>query len=543
MILLIFWLLLIVLQACGVHGDEPPDQIWNMCENDLVTLDKNCQSRLICYQSKLAKDSGNWKAGNRFRVNRPNANIADECAGNNVTKGWHAVRISNDSTGMVTLDASFSSKSLSNVSSNQTINITKELTSAGQSEADFWKALLFGAFMIDFDGISFQIAALEIRQSIGKKDKKSCKIKCAAKLGHSTEKPKTSTVTTYTKDPIVLMWNNVWREATTIMLLESGFPYAPVIAENKCPFKCQYTDNQSLEDDSSMLVFHLNEVCPIVRWPKKRRHNQNYVMFTVESPVHSLVHYNRSIMTDTFFNTTVTYRRDSTVFMPYDLLVEIKADTPIEDRWTEEEVRKTVMNKKKLAFQAVSNCVPPSGRQFLTKALQGMLNLDFYGACAGRSLTSDGYDSEMENHLFYFAFENSVCPQYVTEKFWNSLRKLTVPVVLNRAVFSGIDIPRNAFIAADDFGSVKELAQFLISAQNDTERHLKHFEWTKTYRKSPYSYRISPLCSLCKMLHEKGNLLDNIIDLNKTWAMEGCKKDFVQEYLGKEKNYFQKNNN
>ncbi|KAI3410364.1 hypothetical protein GPALN_004465 [Globodera pallida] len=255
-------------------------------------------------------------------------------------------------------------------------------------------------------------------------------------------------------------------------------------------------------------------------------------MFTVESPVYTLMYFNRSIMTDTFFNTTVTYRTDSTVFMPYDSLVRITADTPIEDRWTEHEVRQKVKNKTKLAVQVVSHCDVNSGRDLLTKTLQGMLNFDLYGSCGGRSCDANCYQSEMDNHLFYFGFENSVCPQYVTEKFWRALRKLTVPVVLCRAVFSGIDIPPNAFIAADDFGTVKELAQYLITLQNDTERYLKHFEWTKTYRKSAYSHRFSPLCTLCQMLHKQMDLpLYNIIDLNEFWPVKECKKEFVQKFL------------
>uniref|UniRef100_A0A183C6N7 Metalloendopeptidase n=1 Tax=Globodera pallida TaxID=36090 RepID=A0A183C6N7_GLOPA len=174
MIVLKLGLLLIALKACVVYGDEPSDKIWSMCENELFSLD-NCQSRLICYQSKLAKDSGNWKAGNRFRVNSPNGNIAYECAGNDGSKGWHAVRVRNEGIGMVTLDASFGSKSLTNVSKHPEI---KELTSGGQSAGEeFMNALSFGAFMIDFDDMPLQIAALEIRQSIGKKDTKLCKTK------------------------------------------------------------------------------------------------------------------------------------------------------------------------------------------------------------------------------------------------------------------------------------------------------------------------------------------------------------------------------
>uniref|UniRef100_A0A183BZ92 Metalloendopeptidase n=1 Tax=Globodera pallida TaxID=36090 RepID=A0A183BZ92_GLOPA len=177
MILITFWLLA-TLKACGVHGTKPPEKIWTMCENDLFTLDKNCKSLLICYKSKLAKDSGSWKAGGRFRVNNPNEGIAYECAENDGTKGWHAVRISKNSTGMVTLDATFGRATLGNASNYPKINITNALTSHGQSVGvDFLKALHFGAFMIDFNGMAFQIAAMEIRRSIGKKDMKLCKTK------------------------------------------------------------------------------------------------------------------------------------------------------------------------------------------------------------------------------------------------------------------------------------------------------------------------------------------------------------------------------
>uniref|UniRef100_A0A183BZ80 Fucosyltransferase n=1 Tax=Globodera pallida TaxID=36090 RepID=A0A183BZ80_GLOPA len=277
------------------------------------------------------------------------------------------------------------------------------------------------------------------------------------------------------KAPIIIMWNNECIGDTMISLLDRGFPtYLPLTAQNKCPFKCEYTANRSLEQNSAMLVFHLHGNCLIDQWPKKRQPNQNYVMFTVEPPVYTLMYFNRSIMTDTFFNTTVTYQTDSTVFMPYDSLVKITADTPIEDRWTEEEIRQKIS-----AFN---------------------FYLDLFGSCGG-------------------------------QKFWRSLRKLTVPVVLRRAVFSGIDIPPNAFIAADDFGTVKELAQYLISLQNDTERYLKHFEWTKTYRKSAYTYRFSPLCTLCQMLHKKMDISKKTIDLNKFWPEKECKKEFVQQFL------------
>uniref|UniRef100_A0A914I3V9 Metalloendopeptidase n=1 Tax=Globodera rostochiensis TaxID=31243 RepID=A0A914I3V9_GLORO len=178
MILLTFLLLVAALKAFGVYGTEPPDKIWNMCKNDLLTLDKNLQSLLICYKSKLAKDSGNWKVGGRFRVNSPNEGLAYECAGNDGTKGWHAVHIGKEHTGIVTLDASFGRATLGNASNYPEINIINALTTHDHSVGvDFLNALRFGAFMRDFNAMAFQIAALEIRRSTRKKDIKLCKTK------------------------------------------------------------------------------------------------------------------------------------------------------------------------------------------------------------------------------------------------------------------------------------------------------------------------------------------------------------------------------
>ena len=71
------------------------------------------------------------------------------------------------------------------------------------------------------------------------------------------------------------------------------------------------------------------------------------------------------------------------------------------------------------------------------------------------------------------AFENSNCPYYVTEKFWYALRALTIPVVLTRSVFTGMDVPKNAFIALDDSLSVNELVEHSKVLHNNTKEYLK----------------------------------------------------------------------
>uniref|UniRef100_A0A914HB33 Metalloendopeptidase n=1 Tax=Globodera rostochiensis TaxID=31243 RepID=A0A914HB33_GLORO len=197
--LLPFWIFLIALKAFGVHGSDPPDE-WNKCQkngNGTIRLEKKCKNHLICYKSKMAKDSGNWKFGGRFRVNNPNKGLADKCAGNDGTKGWHALQVTEEGNGTATLTSSFGNLNgnldYSSVSSNGLkhlldINITKALSPIGQSVGEeFLKALRLGAFMKDYDGMALRIAAMELLRSIGEKDEKLCKKTCAAKWEHPTE--------------------------------------------------------------------------------------------------------------------------------------------------------------------------------------------------------------------------------------------------------------------------------------------------------------------------------------------------------------------
>ena len=51
---------------------------------------------------------------------------------------------------------------------------------------------------------------------------------------------------------------------------------------------------------------------------------------------------------------------------------------------------------------------------------------------------------------FYLALENSLCVDYVTEKFWKVLPYNVIPVVLNGANMSNI-APKNSYIDFKDF--------------------------------------------------------------------------------------------
>ena len=108
--------------------------------------------------------------------------------------------------------------------------------------------------------------------------------------------------------------------------------------------------------------------------------------------------------------------------------------------------------------------------------------------------------------MFYLSFENSICRDYVTEKFWEPLKRNILPVVLGGGNYSSIapyhsniDVLKEGF-SEDTAG----LANLLTSLSNNASRYASYFWW-----KSYYSVvdntdieRAAAPCEVCRKLHQ-----------------------------------------
>ena len=122
--------------------------------------------------------------------------------------------------------------------------------------------------------------------------------------------------------------------------------------------------------------------------------------------------------------------------------------------------------------------------------MKQFLEVDVYGKCGNLSCHNDlnngdpanlCYDLLRTSYKFYLALENSLCEDYLSEKFYNSLAHAVVPVVLSGADLSLL-APPHSFINVEDFNSTSELAEFLISLAGDEERLASYFWWTDYYK-------------------------------------------------------------
>jgi len=120
------------------------------------------------------------------------------------------------------------------------------------------------------------------------------------------------------------------------------------------------------------------------------------------------------------------------------------------------------------------------------------------------------------DYFFYLSFENSLCKDYITEKFFNAMKRKVIPIVLGGSTpdnkekisddyFTGLHAPPHSFIDARNFSSPKELAEHLKNIYASPELYAEYF-WWKEYYDIPFNdqlTRVKPYCDMCRRLHEE----------------------------------------
>ena len=125
----------------------------------------------------------------------------------------------------------------------------------------------------------------------------------------------------------------------------------------------------------------------------------------------------------------------------------------------------------------VSNCKTHSKREDYVRALQRIIPVDVFGGCGDLKCAKNECNKFLEeNYIFYLAFENSLCSDYVTEKLFRTLLLDIVPVVMGGADYKHFAPPKS-YIDVADFESPEQLANFLLKLDKDEEEYLSYFWW------------------------------------------------------------------
>ena len=198
-------------------------------------------------------------------------------------------------------------------------------------------------------------------------------------------------------------------------------------------------------------------------------------------------------MYDHFFNWTMTYRMDSDIVRPYGWISDKTSPNmlypPADIKWQKPRPLTAVQKhnhthpKKKMIAWMVSNCETYSKREDYVRALNKIIPVDVFGACGDLECgkVEDHNTPECdrmleEEYKFYISFENSLCSDYVTEKFYRTLSLDIVPIVMGGADYKK-RAPPKSYIDVKDFESPEHLANFLLELDKDDEEYLSYFWW------------------------------------------------------------------
>jgi len=275
-----------------------------------------------------------------------------------------------------------------------------------------------------------------------------------------------------TQPPLVLLWADCWIDVPEARHLAGA--------------RCTISEDRADYGRADAVVFPT----PVLSdWLPRRRAfpDQLWVQWSQESAVHY-----PQLLDDEFncrFDLRMTYRLDGDVPIPY--VVPDMFDTlgPI----IQVELRRPVT-----VSAWISSPWDRCGRDNYLLAMMDEVPVHSYGALGHNcELAIDtGRDTKLamiRQYRFTIAFENSMAPDYVTEKFFQPLLVGSVPIYRGAPNVATFAPAPQSYIDATDFSGPDELAQFL-AAMTDNE-YLSYHAWRSEGPTDEWRARFAPFAT------------------------------------------------
>ncbi len=247
------------------------------------------------------------------------------------------------------------------------------------------------------------------------------------------------------------------------------------------PPNFELTTNKSRYREAAAVVFHI----PTLNWlyHVKKQPGQIWIAWSMECVENYPQLRNPEFMQH--FDLTMTYQLNSDVPASYfkyhknsDLRLLLKT-----------EPQKKVSGN--IASLFISSCFDKSDRLTYARELMRYMDVHSFGKqLNNHTLKNDnGRQTKWDliaGYKFTFSFENAIATDYVTEKFYDPLIVGSVPVYMgapNVELYSPGD---KCFINVTDFGSPKEIADYLLKLHEDEALYQEYLAWKKKPLRSSF---------------------------------------------------------
>lgn len=261
------------------------------------------------------------------------------------------------------------------------------------------------------------------------------------------------------------------------------------------PYTCKITHDRTKRVDSSVVIFHASDLDKTSKLPPQDK-DRAWVYHTAEAPHYTPKEFH-------LMQYSMTYRLDSD--FPWGYLDESSLLPVMESPITQVE-------KEKGASVAwiVSNCKASNDRHHYVKELSRWINVDIYGHCNNNKVFPPNLSTVelVSKYQFYLSFENSNCKDYVTEKLSTAYLAGVIPIVDGPSDYGPFIPNTHAVIRTDDYGSPRELADYLHTLLHNKTMYNEYFSFRKPggvsdrFKKTLKVFKQGQ-CNLCTLAYER----------------------------------------
>lgn len=338
---------------------------------------------------------------------------------------------------------------------------------------------------------------------------------------HLTAETSNSNLITRNSSTTTTSTNKIERMKIIYQVTDTFFSIELLSDFSNCKYKnCLVEKRTNLDDlhDADLVTFLFNKIKGFPRVTAEERQNQLWLIYGVESPGYSGNQWKPNINNQ--FNLTMTYRTDSDIPFLYGRAFKKPESTKSDVDYSK--------GKTKGAFAYVSNCYTVGYDRLKTMQRLGKyIDVDIFGSCTRKfPCKRRDYDCETRLHSqyrFFLSFENSLCKEYITQKFWARLASSSyfVPVAVGGLTLDEYTsaAPPNSFIHLYNFTSIEALGVHLKHLVADNDAYNSYHVWRDTYDVSIER----PMCDLCEFANTKPKK-SAYSNLSGWWNDHNCRK-------------------
>lgn len=272
----------------------------------------------------------------------------------------------------------------------------------------------------------------------------------------------------------------------------------------------RFSEDRGLLPVADAAVVHVPQGTYRLNQLQRKPLGQLWVSWSLESDIH----YPR--INDQVYDLKMTYQRDADVWIPYcrnygmELLEEIVTPSPAKETGC-------------VVASFISSVIDRSNRLEYLRELSQHINVHHYGRIMkNRTVEKDtGRKTKLEvlrRYKFAIAFENSITPDYVTEKYYDPLLTGTIPIYLGAPNISGYAPGRDCHIDASDFKAPADLARYLQELDQDDSLLERHLKWKKEPLRADFVDQIRsyaelphPFIQLADLVRQRLGNVDGIV--------------------------------